>query len=64
MVARILVSEKAGVELLDYVRRHPLALHELIRFRDYHLDGSEADTRALEQAHSMVAFHPGGSNAL
>ena len=58
MVARFLPPEQAGEELLDYARRHPLALRELARFMGYRLDGSREDVRALGQALSMVAFQP------
>jgi deazaflavin-dependent oxidoreductase (nitroreductase family) len=58
MVARFLAPEQAGEEMLDYARRHPLALRELAYFMGYHLDGSQEDIRALGQALSMVAFQP------
>ncbi len=58
MVALFLTPEQAGDELLDYARRHPLALRALARVMGYHLDGTQAETRALGQALPMVAFQP------
>jgi deazaflavin-dependent oxidoreductase (nitroreductase family) len=58
MAAVFLTPAQAGEELLDYSRRHPLAMRELAGFMGYRLDGSEADARALGQLLSMVAFRP------
>ena len=58
MHAEFLSPEQAGDELLDYARRHPLALKELAGFMGYRLDGSQASIRALGQALAMAAFHP------
>lgn len=60
MVADFLPPEQAGEELLDYARRHPMALRELARFMGYRLDGSPAGIRALGQVLAMVAFRRAG----
>jgi hypothetical protein len=62
MSATFLTPEEAGAELLDYHRRHPLALRELARFMGYRLDGSESDVRALGELLPMVAFRPRGGS--
>lgn len=62
MLAEFLSQEQAGEELLDYARRHPLALKELTHFMGYRLDGSPASIRALGQDLAMVAFYPVGSS--
>lgn len=60
MVANFLSPEQAGEELLDYARRHPVAMRELARFMGYRLDGSPAGIRALGQVLAMVAFRCAG----
>ena len=60
MVADFLSPEQAGEELLDYARRHPVAMRELARFMGYRLDGSPAGIRALGQVLAMVAFRRSG----
>lgn len=58
MVATILTTEQAGDELLDYARRHPLAMRELARFMGYRYDGSQATIRTMGETIPLVAFHP------
>jgi deazaflavin-dependent oxidoreductase (nitroreductase family) len=58
MVASFLTTGQSGEELVDYARRHPLAMRELARFMGYRLDGTEEDVRALGKILSMVAFRP------
>jgi len=58
MTAHFLAPEQSGEELVDYNRRHPLAMRELAHFMGYKVDGTEADVRALGQGLSMVAFSP------
>ncbi|MBN2083939.1 MAG: nitroreductase family deazaflavin-dependent oxidoreductase [Anaerolineales bacterium] len=58
MTAAFLTPDQSGEELLDYNRRHPLAMRELAGFMGYRLDGSKADVRALGRLLSMVAFRP------
>lgn len=60
MIADFLSPEQAGEELLDYARRHPVAMRELARFMGYRLDGSPAGIRALGQVLAMVAFRRSG----
>ncbi len=60
MVTNFLSPEQAGEELLDYARRHPVAMRELARFMGYRLDGSPAGIRALGQVLAMVAFRCAG----
>jgi deazaflavin-dependent oxidoreductase (nitroreductase family) len=61
MTASFLSPDQASDELLDYARRHPLALNELAGFMGYRLDGSPESIRALGQDLAMVAFRPTGS---
>jgi len=58
MAATFLTPAQSGEELVDYNKRHPLAMRELAGFMGYRLDGSEADVRALGRLLSMVAFQP------
>jgi deazaflavin-dependent oxidoreductase (nitroreductase family) len=58
MLATFLTPDQSGGELLDYSRRHPLAMRELAGFMGYRLDGSETDVRALGRLLSMAAFRP------
>jgi len=58
MHARFLPPEESGEEMLNYARRHPMALRELTRFMGYELDGTQEDIRAMGQSLSMVAFQP------
>ncbi|MDH5507485.1 MAG: nitroreductase family deazaflavin-dependent oxidoreductase [Anaerolineae bacterium] len=55
-VAARLQPEAAQAELLDYARRHPVALKGLSRIMDYQLDGSEESIRALGRVLPLVAF--------
>ena len=57
MVARFLTPQEAGSELLDYSRRHPLAMQELARFMGYRLDGTREDIESLGRILPMVALH-------
>jgi deazaflavin-dependent oxidoreductase (nitroreductase family) len=53
------LSPEAGAqELLDYSRRHPLALRELVQFMGYRLDGTEDDIYALGRMIPMFLFKP------
>jgi deazaflavin-dependent oxidoreductase (nitroreductase family) len=58
MNAEFLTPEQAGEELLDYGRRHPAALRELIRFMGYTAGDSPEETREVGRRLAMVAFHP------
>jgi len=62
MKASFLTPDQTADELLDYARRHPLALRELARFMGYQIDGSQADIRSLGQMLPMVAFQPEDTN--
>jgi deazaflavin-dependent oxidoreductase (nitroreductase family) len=62
MVATFLTPAQAGEELLDYSRRHPLAMRELANLMGYRLDGSVPDVLALGQLLPMVAFRPEGAS--
>jgi hypothetical protein len=57
LTARFLTPEEAGSELLDYSRRHPLAMRELARFMGYRLDGTREDIESLGRMLPMVALH-------
>ena len=57
-LAERLSPAAAGGELLDYQRRHPAALKELVRFMGYQLDGTPRDVRALGERLPMVRFRP------
>lgn len=57
-VAERLPPEAGAQELVDYARRHPLALRELASFMGYRLDGTEADIRALGEMIPMFRFRP------
>ena len=53
------LSPEAGAqELLDYARRHPLALGELAKFMGYRLDGTQQDIYALGRMIPMFLFKP------
>jgi len=58
MTARFLTPEQSGEELVDYNRRHPLAMRELVHFMGYRLDGTEEDVRAMGKILSMVTLRP------
>lgn len=58
MRAVFLPAERTGDELVDYNRRHPLAMRELASWMGTRLDGTEADVRALGERLAMVAFSP------
>jgi deazaflavin-dependent oxidoreductase (nitroreductase family) len=45
-------------EMLDYARRHPMALRELASFMGYRLDGSQEDIRALGRLVPLFALQP------
>ena len=57
-MAERLSPEAVVEELLDYARRHPLALRELARFMGYRLDGTEDDICALGRMIPMFLFKP------
>jgi deazaflavin-dependent oxidoreductase (nitroreductase family) len=57
-IAERLSPEAGAQELLDYARRHPQALRELVRFMGYRLDGTENDICALGQMIPMFIFKP------
>lgn len=59
--AKRLSPDAGAKELLDYSRRHPLALGELVKFMGYRLDGTEDDICALGRMIPMLAFTPIGS---
>ncbi len=56
--AERLLSEDSERELLDYSRRHPLAMRELAHFMGYQLDGTEDDIRSMGQKIPMFMFEP------
>jgi deazaflavin-dependent oxidoreductase (nitroreductase family) len=56
--ARRLSPEEAEQEMLDYGRRHTVALRELARLMGYNLDGTEQDIRSLGRLIPMLAFVP------
>lgn len=56
--AKRLSPVTGGQELLDYSRRHPLALRELAQFMGYRLDGTEDDILALGRMIPMFLFKP------
>jgi deazaflavin-dependent oxidoreductase (nitroreductase family) len=57
-MAKRLSPEVGASELLDYSRRHPLALRELAQFMGYRLDGTEDDICALGRMIPMFLFKP------
>ena len=58
MNSRFLTPDESGVELVDYSRRHPLAMRELSQFMGYKLNGTEDDVRELGKLLPMVYFQP------
>ena len=50
-------AEEAVPIILDYVRRHPIAIRVLPRLMGYQVDGTEADFRAFVHLGVVVAFH-------
>jgi deazaflavin-dependent oxidoreductase (nitroreductase family) len=58
MTARFLTPEQSGEELVDYNRRHPLAMRELVHFMGYRLDGTVEDVRAMGKILPMVNLRP------
>jgi deazaflavin-dependent oxidoreductase (nitroreductase family) len=58
MTAEFLSPEQAGEELVDYGRRHPAALRELIGFMGFKAGNSPEEIRSVGRQLSMVAFHP------
>lgn len=58
MTADFLTPEQAGGELVEYGRRHPAALRELVRFMGFEAGESEEETRAVGRQIAMVLFHP------
>jgi deazaflavin-dependent oxidoreductase (nitroreductase family) len=56
--AERLPPDAAEEELVDYNRRYPSLMKELARFMGYHLDGTEADVRALGRILPMLALMP------
>jgi deazaflavin-dependent oxidoreductase (nitroreductase family) len=61
-LARRLTPEEAEQEMLDYGRRHPVALRELARIMGYRLDGTEQDIRSLGRSIPMIVFTPSVSD--
>jgi deazaflavin-dependent oxidoreductase (nitroreductase family) len=57
-IAECLSPERGGQELLDYAKRHPGALHELVRFMGYRVNGTEEDIFALGRMIPMFTFIP------
>jgi deazaflavin-dependent oxidoreductase (nitroreductase family) len=60
MTAEFLITDQAGEELIDYGRRHPAALRELIRFMGYKAGNSPEEIREVGRTLPMVAFRPDG----
>jgi deazaflavin-dependent oxidoreductase (nitroreductase family) len=60
MRAEFLSPDRAGEELLDYGRRNPLALRELIRFMGFKAGDSPEEIRGVGRMLPMVAFSPQG----
>lgn len=58
MAADFLSPEQSETEMLDYARRHPVAVKELAQLMGYRVDGSQASIRALGRALAMVALYP------
>jgi len=56
--AEQLSDEEAGVELVDYSRRHPWAMKELARFMGYKLEYSEDTVRQLAHEIPIVVLLP------
>ena len=56
--AKRLSPEVGAQELLDYSRRHPLALRELAHFMGYRLDGTQQDIGTLGRMIPMFLFKP------
>lgn len=56
--AQRLPVEEATDEMLDYNRRHPVALRTLSGILGYKSDGSEADVRFLATVIPIMAFRP------
>ncbi len=51
-------ADGGGRVMLDYARRHPIALRELSRIMGYKWDGTQADAAALGRMVPVVALRP------
>ncbi len=60
-LARPLSTEKGEAELLDYVRRHPIAARLLSRLIGYRVTGTEEEYREIARRVVVVALHPAES---
>jgi len=60
MNVKFISPDRAGEELLDYGRRHPLALRELIRIMGFRAGDTPEEIREVGRRLSMVAFSPQG----
>jgi hypothetical protein len=57
VLASRLSPEEAELRVLDYTRRHPIAIRALPRLMGYRLDGTEKDFHVLARLGIVVAFH-------
>ena len=55
-----LSPEEAERVMLDYARRHPLAIRELAHVLGWRVNGAEADYRALGRIIPIIALRPRG----
>lgn len=60
MNTEFLSPDRAGEELLEYGRRHPLALRELIRMMGFKAGDTPEEIRGVGRMLPMVAFSPQG----
>jgi deazaflavin-dependent oxidoreductase (nitroreductase family) len=56
-VAQTLDATSAGDRLLDYARRHPLAMRELAEIMGFPNHDTEADIRAIAESLPIIGFH-------
>lgn len=57
-LATRLSPDEAELEMLDYGRRHPMALRELARIMGYRITADEAEYRALGRLVPMISILP------
>ncbi len=57
-LATCLSPEEAERCILDYARKHPIAIRVLPRLLGYRVDGTEEDFRALARLGMVFAFRP------
>jgi deazaflavin-dependent oxidoreductase (nitroreductase family) len=56
-IAHVLDPAEAGDRLMDYARRHPIAMKELAGVMGFPKHDTEADIRAIAESLPIIAFH-------